>query len=132
MQKVTGIGGVFLKARNPQAMMGWYQEHLGVEFNGQSHFQFRWVNQKDPAVPGSTVFSFFPEDTKYFNPADTPFMINFRVNDLETMMAELKAKGVTIAGEMQVYDGYGKFGWIMDPENNKIELWEPVDDPLEA
>lgn len=128
MQKVTGIGGVFFKAKDPKSLMSWYLEHLGLDFGEYGACTFRWINE-NPSQPGTTVFSLFPETSSHFNPSDKPFMINLRVKDLEALLEELKAKGVTIAGDIQVYE-YGKFGWIVDPENNKIELWEPVDDPL--
>jgi predicted enzyme related to lactoylglutathione lyase len=127
MQKVTGIGGVFFKAADPKALAQWYQKHLGIEFGDQSYFSFEWINHNNPNVPGQTAFSFFKESTDHFQPSEKPFMINFRVKDLVELLAELKKENVQIVGEMQEFDGYGKFGWIMDPDGNKIELWEPID-----
>lgn len=127
MKRVTGIGGVFLKAKDPKAMTDWYQRHLGIDFNGQPYYPFQWVNPHHPTAPGSTVFSFFNDNTTYFQPSEKPLMINFRVADLRGLLAALEKEGVQIVGEVQEYP-YGKFGWIMDPEGNKIELWEPVDD----
>jgi predicted enzyme related to lactoylglutathione lyase len=126
MQRVTGIGGVFLKAKDVKAMTAWYDRHLGFSFGEQPYVMFKWVNENNPDVPGSTIFSFFKNDTKYFDPSNSPFMINFRVKDLRALLEKLKEEGVEIAGEMQEED-YGKFGWIVDPEGNKIELWEPVE-----
>jgi D-3-phosphoglycerate dehydrogenase len=130
MDKVTGIGGIFFKTADPKALAGWYQKHLGIDFGDQLYVDFKWESAGEHTASGNTVFSLFSSDTKYFDPGNKPFMINFRVKDLEKLLAELKDAGVKIAGEMESYD-YGKFGWIMDPEGNKIELWEPpVDDKL--
>lgn len=127
MKKVTGIGGVFFKAKDPKAMAEWYQRHLGIEFNGQPYSNFEWANPHHPTKPGSTTFSFFSETTTYLAPSEKPFMINFRVHDLRGLLDTLKQDGVEVVGEMQEFS-YGNFGWIMDPEGNKIELWEPKDD----
>lgn len=129
MQKVTGIGGIFFKAKVAEALAAWYQKHLGIEFGGQLYFDFRWVNYNNPGQTGHTAFSFFKEDSNYFQPSEKPFMINFRVKDLVALLAELKKEEVEIIGQLEEYD-YGKFGWIMDPEGNKIELWEPADEKL--
>jgi predicted enzyme related to lactoylglutathione lyase len=129
MQHVTGIGGVFLKAKDPKALAAWYDKHLGFSFGKSLYVSFTWVNENNPAVPGNTAFSFFKNETTYFDPSLSPFMINFRVKDLVTLLGILKQEGVEVVGEMQEEE-YGKFGWIMDPEGNKVELWEPVDDKL--
>jgi predicted enzyme related to lactoylglutathione lyase len=128
MEKVTGIGGVFIKAKDVTFLAAWYQKHLGIEFGDNSYVDFKWLN-KDLNTPGHTVFSFFKEDTSYFSPSEKPFMINFRVKDLDVLLAELKKEGVEIVGEKEEYE-YGNFGWIMDPEGNKIELWQPIDEKL--
>jgi predicted enzyme related to lactoylglutathione lyase len=126
MQRVTGIGGVFIKAKDVKAMTAWYDKHLGTQFGENPYLTFKWINEPDPSVPGSTVFSFFKMDTKYLDPSKSSFMINFRVRDLKSLLETLKKEGVEVVGEMQE-ESYGKFGWIMDPEGNKIELWEAVD-----
>lgn len=123
MKRVTGLGGIFFKSDNPKETTAWYAKHLGV---GDS---FRW---KDPARPDAkvdahTVWAPFKGDTTYFAPSEKPFMINYRVEDLEKLMKALKDEGVTIVGDIEVFP-YGKFGWIMDPDGNKIELWEPIDE----
>ena len=123
MQKITGIGGVFFKARNPQQLMEWYHEHLGIQFQ-HGFIQFMWSEEEGIKAPGSTTLAIFKEDSKHFSPSEKPYMINLRVADLKALLAELQEKGVTLAGEMQEYD-YGLFGWIIDPEGNKLELWEP-------
>jgi predicted enzyme related to lactoylglutathione lyase len=120
MERVTGIGGVFIKSKDPKALCEWYQKHLGISFEGGTYVQFKWNGE------GSTVFSFFKQDSKYFEPSVSSVMINFRVKDLVKLLEALKEEGVTIVGEMTEAE-YGKFGWVMDPEGNKIELWEAVD-----
>jgi predicted enzyme related to lactoylglutathione lyase len=127
MQKITGIGGVFFKARNPQQLMEWYDRHLGLKFQN-GFIQLKWADDPNKTT-GSTTLAMFKEDSTYFNPGEKPYMINFRVSDLRTLLTELREKGVTIAGDMQEYD-YGRFGWIIDPEGNKLELWEPIESSL--
>jgi predicted enzyme related to lactoylglutathione lyase len=124
MQKITGVGGVFFKARDAKSLMEWYEQHLGLQFQ-HGFIQFNWADEPDHMPPGITTFSIFKEDSKHFSPSEKPYMINFRVSDLQALLTELKEKGVTIIGEMQEYD-YGKFGSIVDPEGNKIELWQPL------
>ena len=129
MDKVTGIGGVFIKAKDPKALAKWYQENLGVGFGESSYITFQWTNEHNPSVPGNTAFSFFKEDSDYFNPSESKFMLNFRVKNLHLLLFELKHNGVWVSEKTEYYD-YGSFGWIMDPEGNKIELWEPKDEAL--
>ena len=116
MEKVRGIGGVFFKSRDPKAMAKWYSEHLGISLEDWGGAVF--------TGEGTTVWNAFSADTKYFEPSTAPFMINYRVNNLEGLLTRLRAAGVTIEGKV-VEDFNGKFGWVMDPEGNKIELWEP-------
>ncbi len=121
--RVTGIGGVFFKAANPKELVAWYGKHLGLKTDDYgSTFWWKDKNGNDC----STQWSPFKDDTKYFQPSEKQFMQNFRVSNLESLLRNLAAEGVTIVGEMETYD-YGKFGWILDPEGNKIELWEPID-----
>src|SRR5688572_26254856 len=103
MERVTGIGGVFLKAKDVTALAAWYRDHLGIEFGETSYTTFKWINA-DPAVPGQTVFSFFKEDTAYFQPSEKSVMINFRVNDLDELLTELQKEGVQIVGEKEEHD----------------------------
>lgn len=126
MERVTGIGGVFFKSKDPKTLAAWYQKHLGIPFGEGSYTVFKWINPHHPTAPGSTVFSFFKNESDYFQPSEKAFMINFRVKSLKELLATLEKEGVKIVGEMQEFE-YGKFGWVMDPEGNKIELWEPVD-----
>lgn len=129
MQKVTGIGGVFFKAKDPQALAAWYEKYLGIPFGDNLYVGFSWVNHNNPEAIGQTAFSFFKEDTEYFKPSSSSCMINFRVKDLGTLLNDLRENGIWVDEKVGEYE-YGKFGWTMDPEGNKIELWEPVDDKL--
>jgi predicted enzyme related to lactoylglutathione lyase len=128
--RVTGIGGVFFKAKDPGKLMSWYTTHLGIkpESEGSSTTMFQWREKDDNKQLGYTVWSIFPLDTKYFDPSAAPFMINFRVKDLDGVLAQLKREGVKVDDKTEEYE-YGKFGWIIDPEGNRIELWEPKGEP---
>jgi D-3-phosphoglycerate dehydrogenase len=122
-KRVTGIGGFFFKTDNPKELKDWYKNHLG--FNTDDYgCTFWWKDEKGNDC--STQWSPFKNDTNYFEPSEKQFMQNFRVQDLETLLKKLVQEGVTIIDEMQTYE-YGKFAWILDSENNKIELWEPID-----
>ena len=126
MKRVTGLGGVFFKCQDPEKMKEWYQNHLGLETK-QDGSTFSWRDVDNPEKRCMTVWSPFSAGTKYFEPSEKPFMFNYRVENLVGLLEALRKEGVTVVGEIQEYD-YGKFGWIMDPEGNKIELWEPVDE----
>jgi predicted enzyme related to lactoylglutathione lyase len=125
MKKVTGIGGIFFKCKDPQKMNEWYETHLGFD-TGQYGTNFEWRQAADPTKKGSTQWSPFAETTKYFEPSTKDFMINYRVENLEALVEQLKAEGVTIVDKIESYD-YGKFVHIIDVEGNKVELWEPAD-----
>jgi predicted enzyme related to lactoylglutathione lyase len=121
MARVTGIGGVFLKADDPEALAKWYEQHLGIRFDG-SYALLKWSD--DPrAEDGSTVFAMFPRDSDYFG-TDRAFMVNFRVDDLDALLAALRAAGVAVDEKVQE-EVYGRFGWVNDPEGNRVELWQP-------
>lgn len=124
-KRVTGIGGVFLKAKDPKATQKWYLEHLGID-SGKYGGTFEWRHAEDPDKKGYTAWSIFDEKTEYTNPSKKDAMINYRVENLKELLKVLKEEGVEIVGEMEVFE-YGKFGWIMDPNGYKIELWEPND-----
>ena len=128
MKRVTGIGGVFFKCEDPGKMKNWYQEHLGIE-SDEYGATFTWRDRDDPELVCYTAWSPFDSHTRYFHPSGKDFMFNYRVENLEELLATLSKEGVKVVGEIEEYD-YGKFGWIMDPEGNKIELWEPLDDKL--
>jgi catechol 2,3-dioxygenase-like lactoylglutathione lyase family enzyme len=125
MKRVTGIGGVFFKCKDPKKMKEWYKTHLGLNTNDYGA-TFDWREDEDPAHKGSTTWSPFPETTKYFEPSTKDFMINYRVADLEALVGQLRTEGVTIVDTIETYD-YGKFVHILDAEGNKVELWEPKD-----
>ena len=125
MKKVTGIGGIFFKCKNPTKMKEWYKTHLGLDA-GQYGASFEWRQAEDPTKKRSTQWSPFAETTKYFEPSTKDFMINYRVDNLEALVEQLKNEGVTIVDKIEDSD-YGKFVHILDIEGNKIQLWEPKD-----
>ena len=125
MKKVTGIGGIFFKCKDPKKVREWYKTHLGLNTN-QYGTVFEWRQATDSSKKGFSQWTPFAEKTKYFEPSTKEFMINYRVKDLETLVQELKKAGVTITDTIATFD-YGKFVHIMDVEGNKIELWEPND-----
>jgi predicted enzyme related to lactoylglutathione lyase len=120
VERVLGIGGIFFKARGPQALAAWYRDHLGVPVEvSQTYGTFT-----SHSTGETTVWSAFPADTTYFAPSPAPFMINYRVRDLDAMLAQLRAAGAHVEDRIEEYD-YGRFGWASDPEGNRIELWQP-------
>lgn len=123
-KKVVGVGGVFFKAKDPGALNQWYSEHLGLKTN-QYGALFEFRNSEEPDQMNYLQLSPFSEETRYFAPSHKQFMINFRVENLEGLLEELKAAGIKQIGEI-MKESYGSFAHIMDPEGNKIELWEPV------
>ena len=124
MRKVTGIGGIFFKCKDAKNMKEWYQKHLGLNTT-QYGAVFEWYEGSDSTKKGLTTWSPFNETTKYFEPSTKDFMINYRVENLEELVKELKQEGVTILDDIQTYD-YGKFVHILDAEGNKVELWQPM------
>jgi len=125
MKKVTGIGGIFFKCKDPKKLREWYQTNLGFNTN-EYGATFEWHEGADSTKKAQTQWSPFSETTKYFEPSTKDFMINYRVENLEALVEELKKNGVTIVDKIETYD-YGKFIHILDTEGNKIELWEPKD-----
>ncbi|MFN8277350.1 MAG: VOC family protein [Chitinophagales bacterium] len=122
---VTGIGGVFFKAKNPKELKAWYRKHLGFNIDAYGT-AFEWREGADSSKYGFTQWSLFKETTTYFEPSKKDFMINYRVKDLTALQAQLQKDTVVITDSLQAFS-YGKFLHIMDAEGNKIELWEPVD-----
>lgn len=123
--KVTGVGGIFFKTDNPEKLKDWYKENLGIATSEYgSSFEFRNANR--PEEINYLQWSPFKKDTEYFEPSKKEFMINYRVQNIEALVKNLKANGVTVVDEIESFD-YGKFVHIVDLEGNKIELWEPVD-----
>lgn len=125
MKKVTGIGGIFFKCKDPGKITEWYHKNLGLDTNPYGA-SFEWYEAPDEGKKAMTQWTPFADNTKYFEPSEKDFMINYRVEDLETLVEELKENGVTVLDDIESYD-YGKFVHILDPEGNKIELWEPKD-----
>jgi predicted enzyme related to lactoylglutathione lyase len=117
---------VFFKSDDPDSLKEWYNRHLGIAA-GKFGAQWQWRKEKAGNGPGFTVWSPFESSTSYFDPSDQSYMINYRVNDLEALLARLKEQHILQVGEVEIYE-YGKFAWIMDPEGRKIELWQPDDD----
>jgi predicted enzyme related to lactoylglutathione lyase len=117
MERVLGIGGYFLRAKDPAALTTWYRDCLGLDTDEHGS----WQQQ-----PGQTVFAAFEPDTDYFGSSTQQTMLNFRVRDLDAMLAQLRANGADLAGDPQDMPGIGRFGWVTDPEGNRIELWQPA------
>ncbi|MGB8475453.1 MAG: VOC family protein [Candidatus Acidiferrum sp.] len=129
--RVTGVGGFFFKAQNPAKLADWYRAHLGIALvaagkgeNAPQYYPFQWREKDHPETIGATAFSIFPANTKYFQPSSASFMMNFRVANLERLLAQLKQEGVKVDDKIDD-ESNGRFAWAMDPEGNRIELWEP-------
>lgn len=122
MGRVTGLGGVFFKAEDPERLYAWYEKNLGLKREDGGVF-FRW-RDKESGAPGTTVWAIFGKDTRYFEPSPAPFMFNYRVDDLDALLEQLRHAGVQI-DDRRDDSKYGRFAWIIDPEGNRIELWEP-------
>lgn len=123
MARVTGIGGVFFKARDPKALAAWYASHLGLALEPWGGAVLRWpLDTADDG--GATAWHIAAADTKWFAPSESSFMINYRVDDLDAIVAQLAAAGIPLVKGPDVEDN-GKFAWVMDPEGNKVELWQP-------
>ncbi len=127
MARVTGIGGVFFKASDPKALAAWYAEHLGLSLEVFGGAILKWPDDPTPDG-GLTVWHAAPANTEWFAPSVSPFMINYRVDDLDGLLAQLKAAGVEIVAGPETHEN-GKFAWVLDPDRNKVELWEPVSPP---
>jgi predicted enzyme related to lactoylglutathione lyase len=122
MKRVTGIGGIFFQARDPAALRAWYRTHLGIDVQDWGGTAFNWSDDTDPAG-GMTVWSIGTADGSGFGPAKSPFMINYRVENLAALLETLRAEGCEVLDKTDD-SGFGKFGWVIDPEGNKVELWE--------
>jgi predicted enzyme related to lactoylglutathione lyase len=123
---VTGLGGVFIKADDPKFLARWYEDNLGIGFRDLLYFSFKWREIRNTEEVSYSVLSFFKQDTTYFYPSTNDIMINFRVNDLDGLRIKMQKNGVQVIDKVESYE-YGRFGWAMDPEGNKLELWEPID-----
>ncbi len=124
MKRVTGIGGIFFKAKDPKALGEWYKTHLGIDVAEWGGAAFKWNGPDNPTGTGTTIWSPFKADTSYFAPGTASFMINYRVDDLHAVLAALRSEGVTVDEKVEESE-FGKFGWVIDPEGNKLELWQP-------
>ena len=124
MKRVTGIGGIFFKAKDAPALQEWYKQHLGIDVQNWGGTAFTWTDADGNPTGGMTVWSVAPETSNQFAPSNASFMINYRVEDLYAVVAALKAEGCNVLDKIDDSD-YGKFAWVIDPEGNKVELWQP-------
>ena len=123
--KVTGIGGVFFKTKDPKALKEWYEKALGIPMDQYGH-AFVWRDDAKPEERCITQWSPMDEQTDYYAPSEHPYMINYRVDDLDAILERLISQGAKQVGEIEKYD-YGRFAWVLDPDGRKLELWEPID-----
>lgn len=124
MKRVTGIGGVFIKSGDPERLREWYRIHLGLNLEPWGGMAFKWASPDNPSGTGTTVWSVFEDSSEYFDPSPARFMINYRVDDLHALLDVLRKEGCDVDDKVEESE-YGKFGWVMDPDGNRIELWEP-------
>lgn len=124
MKRVTGIGGIFFNARDPVALRAWYQRHLGIDVQEWGGAAFVWADDDGKPVGGTTIWSIGAADSGHFAPSTAPFMVNYRVADLHALVKLLRDEGCNVLEKIEESE-YGKFAWVMDPEGNKVELWEP-------
>ena len=124
MARAIGIGGIFLKARNPETLAAWYRDRLGMPVQEWHGAVFQFSDDPTPRESGYAVWSLFAADTKHFGPGPQTCMVNFRVDDLGALLASLRAAGCAVDEKVQE-DDFGRFGWVTDPEGNRVELWEP-------
>lgn len=124
MKRVTGIGGIFFKAKDPAALGAWYRRHLGIDVQEWGGTAFRWADSEGVPGGGSTVWSIAAQDAESFAPSEAPFMINYRVDDLRGLVAALEEEGCPVLEGIQESE-FGAFAWVLDPEGNKVELWQP-------
>ena len=129
-KRVTGIGGIFFKSRDPDALRAWYRKHLGMDIQPWGGLTFQWHDPAAPTPDGATVWSVFDAGSTYFAPSTAPFMINYRVEDLHAVLALLRAEGCQVDDKVEESE-YGKFGWVMDPDGNRVELWQPPPGPAQ-
>jgi predicted enzyme related to lactoylglutathione lyase len=125
MARVTGVGGIFLKAQKPDLLSAWYETHLGLTLSPDRGVDFEWREKDSPETLGKTVWALFPANTGYFGPGPQQAMVNYRVDDLDGLLRKLEEAGVEIDLHRQ-NDEAGRFAWIIDPEGNRVELWEPA------
>ena len=124
MKRVTGIGGVFFKAKDAAALGAWYKKHLGIDVQDWGGTAFRWTDEEGNPTAGTTVWSVGSAESEQFAPGKASFMVNYRVADLHSLLAALRSEGCDVLEKTDDSE-YGKFGWVIDPEGNKVELWQP-------
>ena len=124
MSRVVGIGGIFIKARDSATLREWYRRHLGMDIQEWGGMVFAWSRADGPGGDGNTTWSIFEEGSSYFAPSSQRFMVNYIVKDLRAVLGALRSEGCEVDEKTQESE-YGKFGWVMDPEGNRLELWEP-------
>lgn len=125
MKRVTGVGGIFFQAKDPAALRAWYKTHLGIDVQAWGGAKFTWADAEGNPMKGTTAWSIGTAGSDQFAPGQAPFMINYRVADLAALLAALRAEGCKVLDKTDEGSGFGKFGWVIDPEGNKVELWEP-------
>lgn len=124
MKRVTGIGGIFFSAKDPVALRAWYKRHLGIDVQDWGGASFDWADADGNPVKGTTAWLIGKDDGKHFAPSRSTFMVNYRVDDLDALLEALREEGCEVLDKTEDSD-FGKFGWVMDPEGNKVELWQP-------
>ncbi len=124
MKRVTGIGGIFFMAKDPGALRAWYQKHLGIDVQAWGGAAFPWTDHEGKPVAGATAWSICSVEGDSFAPSTAAFMINYRVDDLQSLLSILREEGCQVLDKVENSE-FGKFGWVMDPEGNKVELWQP-------
>jgi predicted enzyme related to lactoylglutathione lyase len=124
MKRVTGIGGIFFSARDPATLRAWYQQHLGIDVQEWGGAAFTWADVEGRPTPGTTIWTIGDAKDNHYAPSTASFMVNYRVADLHALVAALKSEGCNVLEKIDESE-YGKFAWVMDPEGNKVELWQP-------
>jgi predicted enzyme related to lactoylglutathione lyase len=124
MKRVTGIGGVFFKAKDAPALQAWYKRHLGIDVQEWGGASFAWTDSEGKPTGGTTIWSIGPVESEQFAPSQATFMINYRVDDLHALVKTLQDEGCQVLENVDESE-YGKFAWVIDPEGNKVELWQP-------
>ncbi len=124
MRRVTGIGGIFFKAKDPEALHGWYKRHLGIDVQEWGGTAFRWTDEKGTPVAGTTAWSVVSAEAHNFAPSTASFMVNYRVEDVRALAKVLREEGCNVLDKIDESE-YGVFAWVIDPEGNKVELWQP-------
>lgn len=124
MKRVTGIGGVFFKAKDSQSLQAWYKRHLGIDVQAWGGASFAWNETGGQSSPGTIAWLIVPQESNHFSPSAASFMVNYRVEDLQALVKVLKEEGCQVLDKIDESE-YGKFAWVIDPEGNKVELWQP-------